>query len=126
MTEDYQLSYTETDIDLTQSLKAPGKGYWILLTFLFLLICTGGYAWGVQIANGIGEAGKNNPVGWAMYIATFVFWVGIAHSGTSSLLFYSCSASNGVLLFTAALKRLRFSDWQLQDCFHSSISEEYG
>ena len=89
MTEDYKLSYTETDIDLTQSLKAPGKGYWILLTFLFMLICAGGYAWGVQIANGIGEAGKNNSVGWAMYIATFVFWVGIAHSGTliSAILF---------------------------------------
>ena len=89
MTEDFKLTYTETDVDLMQSLRKPGKGYWVLLTFLFLLICAGGYAWGVQIANGIGEAGKNNPVGWAMYIATFVFWVGIAHSGTliSAILF---------------------------------------
>src|SRR5208283_6084990 len=44
----------------------------------------------------------------------------------SSLRFYSYSVSNGVLPFTAALKRLRFSGWQLRDCFLSSISEECG
>jgi Ni/Fe-hydrogenase subunit HybB-like protein len=31
---------------------------------------------------GIGVTGITNPVGWGVYIANFVFWVGIAHSGT--------------------------------------------
>ena len=30
----------------------------------------------------MGVAGINHPVGWGVYIANFVFWVGIAHSGT--------------------------------------------
>ena len=38
--------------------------------------------WGKMILAGIGLTGKNNPVGWAMLITNFVFWVGIAHSGT--------------------------------------------
>jgi molybdopterin-containing oxidoreductase family membrane subunit len=42
----------------------------------------GAYAWLTQIYLGIGMSGKRNPVGWGAYITTFVFWVGIAHSGT--------------------------------------------
>ncbi len=42
-----------------------------------------------MIWRGMGMTGKNNPVGWAMLITNFVFWVGIAHSGTliSAVLF---------------------------------------
>ncbi len=36
----------------------------------------------VQVVLGIGMSGLINPVGWGAYITTFVFWVGIAHSGT--------------------------------------------
>ncbi len=39
-------------------------------------------SWMVQIVQGIGVSGLNSPVGWGVYITTFVFWVGIAHSGT--------------------------------------------
>lgn len=31
---------------------------------------------------GIGVGGQNNPVAWGTYLINFVFWVGIAHSGT--------------------------------------------
>jgi molybdopterin-containing oxidoreductase family membrane subunit len=31
---------------------------------------------------GMGVSGLNTPVGWGVYITNFVFWVGIAHSGT--------------------------------------------
>ena len=38
---------------------------------------------------GSASAGSTSPVGWGVYITTFVFWVGIAHSGTliSAILF---------------------------------------
>ena len=41
------------------------------------------------IREGLGVAGIGWPVGWGVYITTFVFWVGIAHSGTliSAVLF---------------------------------------
>jgi molybdopterin-containing oxidoreductase family membrane subunit len=31
---------------------------------------------------GIGVGGQNHPIGWGTYLINFVFWVGIAHSGT--------------------------------------------
>jgi molybdopterin-containing oxidoreductase family membrane subunit len=30
----------------------------------------------------MGIAGIRRPVGWGVFIATFVFWIGISHSGT--------------------------------------------
>jgi molybdopterin-containing oxidoreductase family membrane subunit len=38
--------------------------------------------WTYQIFTGIGAGGQNHPVVWGTYIINFVFWVGIAHSGT--------------------------------------------
>ena len=35
-----------------------------------------------MIATGMGLAGKRRPVFWAMFIVTFVFWIGISHAGT--------------------------------------------
>ena len=67
----------------------PGKGWWMMLA-----LCGAGIgmffgAWGWQIYRGMGVSGLNAPVGWGVYITTFVFWVGIAHSGTliSAILF---------------------------------------
>ena len=50
-----------------------------------LLACHG--AWcssrgSIQLAYGIGMAGKNRPSFWGLYITTFVFWIGISHAGT--------------------------------------------
>ena len=45
--------------------------------------------WPRQIYSGLGVTGLRQPVMWAIYITNFVFWVGIAHSGTliSAILF---------------------------------------
>jgi molybdopterin-containing oxidoreductase family membrane subunit len=45
--------------------------------------------WIYQVYYGLGVAGLTHPVMWATYIGTFVFWIGIAHSGTlmSAILF---------------------------------------
>jgi molybdopterin-containing oxidoreductase family membrane subunit len=42
-----------------------------------------------QMFYGLGIFGITNPVGWGVYIVTFVFWVGIGHAGTliSAILF---------------------------------------
>ena len=41
------------------------------------------------LKDGLGLAGYTPPVMWAVYITTFVFWVGIGHAGTliSAILF---------------------------------------
>ncbi|MCP4149745.1 MAG: polysulfide reductase NrfD [bacterium] len=45
--------------------------------------------WGYQIFFGLGVTGLRHPAFWGVYITNFVFWVGIAHSGTliSAVLF---------------------------------------
>src|SRR5260370_13649561 len=47
-----------------------------------LTLACGIAAWAWQIWVGIGAAGKRTPQMWAMYITTFVFWIGIGHAGT--------------------------------------------
>jgi Ni/Fe-hydrogenase subunit HybB-like protein len=81
--------YTDVNRDVLAILSRPGLGWWALFGVasagvgLFL----GSWFW--QIYKGIGVSGLNQPVGWGVYITTFVFWVGIAHSGTliSAILF---------------------------------------
>ncbi|MDT8436976.1 MAG: NrfD/PsrC family molybdoenzyme membrane anchor subunit [Gemmatimonadota bacterium] len=68
--------------DISRPISAPAWRYWLLVSICGLGIAAGGAAWLNQIRNGIGMAGINNPVSWGVYIVTFVFWVGIAHSGT--------------------------------------------
>ena len=49
----------------------------------------GAFSWSMVIQHGMQLTGLNRPVGWGVFITDFVFWVGIAHSGTliSAILF---------------------------------------
>ncbi len=76
--------------DVIMAMQKPGLMYWGLVglfatIFAVLLLGT----WAALIWKGIGLFGLQNPVGWAFDIINFVFWVGIAHSGTliSAVLF---------------------------------------
>ncbi|TMB35352.1 MAG: hydrogenase [Deltaproteobacteria bacterium] len=71
---------------------AQGKGgrlYWVLLACAIGATGIGAYSWSRIIRFGMGETGLNRPVAWGVLITDFVFWVGIAHSGTliSAILF---------------------------------------
>jgi hypothetical protein len=75
-----------TDAEINQAVLQPmlrtGKGFWILVIVLSVVVIWGLYAWGYLISWGIGVTGKNRPVYWTLFITTFVFWVGISHAGT--------------------------------------------
>jgi molybdopterin-containing oxidoreductase family membrane subunit len=76
--------------DIIAAMQKPSLGYWALVLLCGAVFVTGLLgAWGYQIYKGMGVAGIMNPVGWGVYITNFVFWVGIAHSGTliSAVLF---------------------------------------
>ena len=75
--------------EVLAGLRRPGWRYFAGLAVSGLLALMLFALWGRMIWKGIGLTGKNNPVGWAMLITNFVFWVGIAHSGTliSAVLF---------------------------------------
>ena len=84
-----EISYAEIDRHVLRTLEAPGRVYWAGVAFLFALIAAAAAAWTRQIYVGLGVTGLRQPVMWAVYITNFVFWVGIAHSGTliSAILF---------------------------------------
>jgi len=74
--------YQNLENDVLAAMRKPSTLYWVALAFSAALFAMGLGLWGYQIRTGIGASGKMHPVGWALYITNFVFWVGIAHSGT--------------------------------------------
>lgn len=72
----------EIDRIVDESLGPPGRRYAAGLLVTLGLLALFLLSWGLQVKEGVGLSGKNNPSGWVLYITTFVFWVGIAHSGT--------------------------------------------
>ena len=77
-----QLTYAQIDQTILNTLTPPKKYYWAIVFLLFLGVLIGAACWTYQIFIGIGVGGQNNPVAWGTYLINFVFWVGIAHSGT--------------------------------------------
>ena len=67
----------------------PGPRYFLLLAACGAVAAFGGYAYSLIVRYGMGMTGLKRPVMWGNLITDFVFWVGIAHSGTliSAILF---------------------------------------
>jgi Ni/Fe-hydrogenase subunit HybB-like protein len=76
------LTYQSIDNTVLDTLRPPDRTYWLVIALLFAGVLVGAGCWGYQILVGIGVGGQNNPVHWGTYLINFVFWVGIAHSGT--------------------------------------------
>ena len=75
-------SYGDVNRDVLATLRTPGNLYFAWMCIVGLLLACFFLAWGFQIYVGMGAAGKRTPQMWAMYITTFVFWIGIGHAGT--------------------------------------------
>jgi molybdopterin-containing oxidoreductase family membrane subunit len=96
-------TYHEVTRDIAATLGNPRPGYYILLGFVLTVLAAGALALLYQIRWGLGVAGYTPPVMWGVYITTFVFWVGIAHSGTliSAILYLFRSAWRTAVYRTA-------------------------
>jgi len=77
-----RLTYAKIDQTILDTLTPPPRHYWWIVGLLFMGAMVGAACWTYQIFVGIGVGGQNNPVAWGTYLINFVFWVGIAHSGT--------------------------------------------
>src|SRR5437016_11255160 len=84
-----RVSYDFVTRAIARTLGNPGKGYYALLALAVALLGVGIGCLLFLLRYGLGLAGYSHPVYWATYITNFVFWVGIAHSGTliSAILF---------------------------------------
>ena len=82
-------AFSKIDSDILRTMGRPSYAYCAAVAIAALGLGFGAYAFSVQWRLGIGVAGYEHPVLWGIYITNFVFWVGIAHSGTliSAVLF---------------------------------------
>jgi molybdopterin-containing oxidoreductase family membrane subunit len=63
-------------------LRQWGTKVKIWLAFLILVCGWGLFCFIYQLQHGLGATAMRNYVSWGLYIATFVFFIGISHSGT--------------------------------------------
>jgi Ni/Fe-hydrogenase subunit HybB-like protein len=83
------VTYDYVTRTIARTLGTPTRGYFLLLGASVALLMVGVVTLIYLIRYGLGLAGYSHPVYWAVFITCFVFWVGIAHSGTliSAILF---------------------------------------
>ena len=76
------ISLAKANDKIIDGLRTPQMRFYIVLFFLAGILGWGISMWVNQVKTGMVVTGLNNPVGWGTYITNFVFWIGIAHSGT--------------------------------------------
>ena len=73
---------TGEDAALFEPLLRTGKGFYVTVAVLVILVAWGAYALVRQWVFGLGVTGMNRPVFWGVYITNFVFFIGLSHAGT--------------------------------------------
>ncbi len=82
MSQDTNLTYSRVTTDIVRMLDKPSVKWWTLFMISLSFVGIGLICFIYQVYVGLGVAGYRHPVFWGTYITDFVFWVGIAHSGT--------------------------------------------
>ena len=77
-----RVTYDYVTRTIAGTLGNPGRGYYALLGSAVTLLAIGIVCLLYLLRYGLGLAGYSMPTYWAVFITCFVFWVGIAHSGT--------------------------------------------
>ena len=72
---------TREDV-LFQPLKSNGWKFYMFVAGLLAVMAWAGYAYYVQLRDGLVVTGLRNYVFWGIYMTNFVFFIGISHAGT--------------------------------------------
>ena len=76
------IKWAKINKDVLRSMESPRMGYWVSVAVCLFMLA---FAVGAEIYQyniGMGPANLNVPHMWDLYIATFIFWIGMSHSGT--------------------------------------------
>jgi len=77
------IKFADVNNDIVRSLVVTGPRYYVTLAIAALVtISCFFFPWFYQLYYGIGAAGMNHPTVWGTYLASFIFWIGLSHSGT--------------------------------------------
>jgi len=84
---------TQIERDTLGHMTQTSWYYWAGLLASISLIALGGWAWAQMLREGLGITGLNATVMWGSLITTFVFFIGVSHSGTlvSAILYFTRS-----------------------------------
>ncbi len=76
------IAWAQINKDVLKSIETPRKLFWviILIALAMLGVAVGSEVY--QYQTGMGVSNKNNSHVWGLYIATFIFWIGMSHAGT--------------------------------------------
>ncbi len=75
-------SSTQLNDEMLSSMRPPTWKWYGLAFFLGAIVAWGLAAFTYQMMTDLSVTGLDRPVMWGIYIANFVFWVGLSHSGT--------------------------------------------
>lgn len=67
---------------LFRPIEQTGRGFYLLIAILLVVIGWGIFAYFQQLRLGLGVTGLNRPIFWGVYITNFVFFIGLSHAGT--------------------------------------------
>ena len=76
------IKWAKINADVLRSMENPRKGYWVAVGVCLLLLSLAINAEIHQYRIGMGVSNLNWPHMWNLYISTFIFWIGMSHSGT--------------------------------------------
>jgi|CZKU01.1.fsa_nt_gi molybdopterin-containing oxidoreductase family membrane subunit len=84
---------TRIERDTLASMADTSGYYWLGLLGAVSLTALGGWALSQMLREGLGITGLNGTVMWGSLITSFVFFIGVSHSGTlvSAILFFTRS-----------------------------------
>ena len=63
-------------------LTGTSRRYWIWIAFLVAVVGWGVFAYATQLEHGLLVTDMRDRISWGLYIASFVFFIGISHAGT--------------------------------------------
>ncbi len=63
-------------------IRRTSAAYYAWVMLLVLVIAWGGYAYYVELRDGLIVTGMRDRISWGFYISNFVFFIGISHAGT--------------------------------------------
>jgi len=72
----------QVNTDLTDAVLKTNWRWWAVLGFFASIFGAAGLTFVWQLYQGMGVWGMNRPVYWGLDIANFIFWAGVALSGT--------------------------------------------
>ena len=76
------LAAPSTDSTIINSLVSTSKMYYLIVGTLAVVVANAVYAYYIQLQNGLIVTGLREPITWGVYLANFIFFIGISHAGT--------------------------------------------